>query len=158
MKQLLFIFAFSSILSLNANGQTQKNSSMTNQMKSLSPNLMVNDVNQTIDFYVNVLGFTKLVTVPESGKLDWGMVQNGTVTFMFQETKNLKTEYPQLEKFEKGGGLTFYINVTNVQEVFDSLKGKVKIAKEMHKTFYGATDFAIEDNNGYILTFSQSAN
>lgn len=119
---------------------------------------MVNDVNQTIDFYVSVLGFSKIATVPESGKIDWGMVQNGTVTFMFQETKNIKIEYPQLKKFENGGGLTFYINVINVQEVFDSLKGKVKIVKEMHKTFYGATDFAIEDNNGYILTFSQSAN
>lgn len=156
MKQLLLILAISSVL--NVNGQTQKNNKMTNQMKSLSPNLMVNDVNQTIDFYVNILGFTKLVTVPESGKLDWGMVQNGTVTFMFQETKNIKAEYPLLEKFEKGGGLTFYINVINVQEVFDSLKDKVEIVKEMHKTFYGATDFAIEDINGYILTFSQSAN
>lgn len=131
---------------------------MTNQFKSLSPNLMVTDVNLTLDFYVNVLGFAKIATVPDSGKLDWAMVQNGALTFMFQEKKNIKTEYSQLEKFEQGGGLTFYINVTNVQELYESIKGKVKIAKEMHKTFYGATDFAIEDNNGYILTFSQSAN
>jgi lactoylglutathione lyase len=151
MKNLFVISLL--LISLNLNGQT-----MTNQMKSLSPNLMVNDVTETLDFYINVLGFVKIATVPESGKLDWGMVQNGTVTFMFQESKNIKTEYPQLEKFQHGGGLTFYINVTNVQQVFDSVKGKVKIAKEMHKTFYGATDFAIEDNNGYIITFSQSAN
>lgn len=127
-------------------------------MKSLSPNLMVNNVNETVDFYVNVLGFSKIVTVPDSGKLDWAMVQNGSVTFMFQEIENIKSEYPQLKNFEQGGGLTFYINIINVQELFDNIKGKVKIAKEMHKTFYGATDFAIEDNNGYILTFSQSAN
>lgn len=131
---------------------------MINQMQSLSPNLMVADVNATVDFYVNTLGFAKLATVPDSGKLDWAMVQNGTVTFMFQESKNLKTEYPQLEKFHQGGGLTFYINVADVERVFDSLKGKVKMAKDLHKTFYGATEFAIEDNNGYVLTFSQSAN
>lgn len=151
MKNLIVISLL--LISLNSNGQT-----MTNQMKSLSPNLMVNDVTETLDFYINVLGFVKIATVPETGKLDWGMVQNGTVTFMFQESKNIKTEYPQLETFQKGGGLTFYINVANVQQVFESVKGKVKIAKELHKTFYGATDFAIEDNNGYILTFSQSAN
>jgi lactoylglutathione lyase len=151
MKNLIVISLV--LISLNLNGQT-----MTNQMKSLSPNLMVNDVTETLEFYINVLGFVKIATVPESGKLDWGMVQNGTVTFMFQESKNIKTEYPQLEKFQQGGGLTFYIHVTNVQQVFESVKGKVKITKEIHKTFYGATDFAIEDNNGYILTFSQSAN
>jgi hypothetical protein len=31
------------------------------------------------------------------------------------------------------------------------------MAKEMHKTFYGSTDFSIEDCHGYILTFSQEA-
>jgi lactoylglutathione lyase len=156
MKYLLLVFAIS--CSLFTNGQTTNKVKMTNQMKSLSPNLMVNNVNETLDFYVTILGFTKVVTVPDTGKLDWAMVQSGAVTFMFQEKENIKTEYPQLKKFEQGGGLTFYINVTNVQELFDSLKGKVKIAKEMHKTFYGATDFAIEDLNGYILTFSQGAN
>ncbi len=130
---------------------------MTNQFTSLSPNLMVDNVNETLDFYVSVLGFNKIVTVPETGKLDWAMVQSGSIAFMFQEKENIKAEYPQLKEFENGGGLTFYINVMNVHELFENLKGKVKIAKEMHTTFYGATDFAIEDNNGYILTFSQSA-
>ena len=130
---------------------------MINELKSMSPNLMVDDVNSTLDFYVTILGFVKIMTVPETGKLDWAMVQNGAVTLMFQEKKNLKKEYPQLEKFEKGGGITFYISVTNLQEFFNSIKDKVNFVKEMHKTFYGATEFAIEDNNGYILTFSQIA-
>ena len=125
-------------------------------MKSLAPNLMVKNVNETLDFYTTILGFSKIATVPDSGKFDWAMVQNGVVMFMFQEKENIKIEYPQLEKFEQGGGLTFYISVTNVQELFNNLEGKVKIVKEMHKTFYGATEFAIEDNNSYILTFSQN--
>ena len=131
---------------------------MENEMKSLSPNLMVNDVSQTLEFYIKTLGFKKVMTVPDSGNLVWAMVQSGAITFMFQEKKNIKEEYPQLAQFEQGGGLSFYINVTNVQELYDNIKGKVKIVKELYKTFYGSTDFAIEDNNGYILTFSQSAN
>ena len=66
-------------------------------------------------------------------------------------------EYPQLEKYLIGGFLTFYINVTDIQKHYDNLKDKATIAKDLHTTFYGATDFAIEDCNGYILTFSQSA-
>jgi uncharacterized glyoxalase superfamily protein PhnB len=127
-------------------------------MKSLSPNLMVNNVNETIDFYVNVLGFKKIMSVPESGNLVWAMVQSGAITFMFQEEKSIKDEYPQLNKFEIGGGITFYINVTNVIDLYANLKGNATIIKEIYKTFYGSTDFAIEDINGYILTFSQSAN
>jgi uncharacterized glyoxalase superfamily protein PhnB len=127
-------------------------------MKSLSPNLIVNNVNETIDFYVNVLGFKKIMSVPESGNLVWAMVQSGAITFMFQEEKSIKDEYPQLNKFEIGGGITFYINVTNVIDLYANLKGNATIIKEIYKTFYGSTDFAIEDINGYILTFSQSAN
>lgn len=131
---------------------------MENEMKSLSPNLMVSNVNQTLDFYIDRLGFRKIMTVPDSGNYVWAMVQSGAITFMFQEKHNIKEEYPELAQFDKGGGLTFYINVTNVQELYNNLNGKVKIVKELHKTFYGSTDFAMEDNNGYILTFSQNAN
>jgi uncharacterized glyoxalase superfamily protein PhnB len=74
---------------------------------------------------------------------------------MFQEEKSIKEEYPQLNQFAQGGGLTFYLHVTDIHKLYDQLKGKVTIAKEMHQTFYGSTDFAIEDCNGYILTFSQ---
>ena len=147
------------VLVQTVTGQAIKGTiTMENEMKSLSPNLMVNDVSQTLEFYIKTLGFKKVMTVPDSGNLVWAMVQSGAITFMFQEKKNIKEEYPQLAQFEKGGGLSFYINVTNVQELYDNIKGKVKIVKELYKTFYGSTDFAIEDNNGYILTFSQSAN
>jgi hypothetical protein len=29
------------------------------------------------------------------------------------------------------------------------------VIKGLEKTFYGATEFSIEDNNGYLLTFFQ---
>ena len=64
-------------------------------------------------------------------------------------------DLPQLAKFPQGGGLTFYIHVSDIHGLYKKLNGKVTIAKEMHETFYGSTDFAIEDCNGYILTFSQ---
>jgi hypothetical protein len=47
--------------------------------------------------------------------------------------------------------------IKNGENVIWQIKNKVTIAKELHKTFYGSTDFAIEDCNGYILTFSQQA-
>ena len=43
-------------------------------LNSLTPNLMVNDVEETIEYYTDILGFTLLMTVPETGKLDWAMV------------------------------------------------------------------------------------
>ena len=123
--------------------------------KSLAPNLMVKDVNKTVDFYKNILGFTVVATVPDEGEWVFAIVQSGSAILMFQEEKSIKEEYPQLAKFEQGGGITLYICVENVSLLYEQLKSKTSIAKELHKTFYGATEFAIEDCNGYILTFSQ---
>lgn len=127
------------------------------ELKDLTPNLMVKDVKATIDFYKNILGFNVFATVPEDAesKLVFAIVQSGKVMLMFQEEESIKGEYPQLNGFARGGGLTFYLHVTDIHALYEQLKGKVTIAKELHKTFYGSTDFAIEDCNGYILTFSQ---
>ncbi|GHU22766.1 bleomycin resistance family protein [Spirochaetia bacterium] len=123
--------------------------------KDLMPNLMVKDVGKTVDFYKNVLGFNVLATVPENGPFVFAMVNANSVIISFQEEKSIKEEYPQLENFSQGGCLTLYIHVTNVNKLYEKVKGKAKIAKEVHKTPQGSTDFAIEDCNGYILTFAQ---
>jgi len=125
------------------------------EYKNLMPNLMVKDVSKTIDFYTKVLGFNVLATVPEKSPFVFAMANANGIIVSFQEEKNIKEEYPQLSSFPQGGGLTLYIHVTDVNELFEKVNGKAKIAKELHKTFYGSTDFAIEDCNGYILTFSQ---
>ncbi|MCL2592003.1 MAG: VOC family protein [Defluviitaleaceae bacterium] len=127
------------------------------EFKSLMPNLMVKDVGKTIEFYKNILGFNVLGTVPENGPFVFAIVNANNVTISFQEEKSIKEEYAQLNKFASaGGGFTLYINVTDVNGLFEKVKEKATIAKEMHKTFYGSTDFSIEDCNGYILTFSQA--
>lgn len=129
------------------------------EAKSLSPNLMVKNVQQTVDFYQDLLGFKLISSVPSEkgdGSLQWAMVQAGGVTLMFQEEMNLRAEYPTLKTQATGGGFTLYLTVTGVEDVYQRAKLKTTILKEPHKTFYGATEFAIQDNNGCILTLAGS--
>ncbi|GHV58983.1 hypothetical protein FACS1894103_1470 [Campylobacterota bacterium] len=60
-----------------------------------------------------------------------------------------------MENYPQGGSLTLYLHVTDINGLYERVKGRAKIAKEVHKTPQGSTDFAIEDCNGYILTFAQ---
>ena len=46
---------------------------MTVALKKLTPNLMVEHVNDTVTFYKDVLGFTLLASVPEEGEFNWAM-------------------------------------------------------------------------------------
>ncbi|MBS1488449.1 MAG: glyoxalase [Bacteroidetes bacterium] len=125
-------------------------------MENLSPNIFVHNIDATISFY-NLLGFEKIASVPETGNYDWVMMANESVTIMFQTFDSLGNNLPQISR-ASGGSLLFYIKVKKITEFFNQLKGKVTVVAELNKTFYGATEFSILDNNGYVLTFAEDEN
>jgi uncharacterized glyoxalase superfamily protein PhnB len=122
-------------------------------MLSVSPNIFVKDIKKSIEFY-KILGFNTIAKVPEEGDPFWIMMSAGNITFMFQTFESLGNELPQISR-NNGGSLLLYIQITGIRQFFDQIKDKVTIVKQLEKTFYGATEFSIEDNNGYILTFAE---
>jgi uncharacterized glyoxalase superfamily protein PhnB len=123
-------------------------------MDSLSPNIFVKDINQTIAFY-RQLGFQLIMSVPEDGQnMVWAMMISGNVTIMFQTFESLGDELPQVSR-KDGGSLLLYIKLKDIINFFEALKDKVTVIKGLEKTFYGATEFSILDNNNYMLTFAE---
>jgi len=123
-------------------------------METLSPNIFVSNMPETIAFY-KMLGFNVTMSVPENGDdLVWVMMVNGSVTIMFQTYESLGESLPEIQR-KDGGSLLLYINLKNIRELFDSIKDKVKVLAGLDVTFYGATEFSILDNNNYVLTFAE---
>ncbi|MDR2913493.1 MAG: VOC family protein [Tannerella sp.] len=125
------------------------------EYQSLSPNIGVRSVNETVRFYTEVLGFGLIMSVPETGDLAWAMVGSGGAVIMFQEIRNLQDEYPQLPGEPLNAAITFYVKMKNMHVLYEKLKGTEYLARELHQTFYGADEFAVFDNNGYILTVTE---
>ena len=122
-------------------------------MENISPNIFVKDMNQTIEFY-KILGFEVLMTVPETGNFDWAMMKNGNVNFMFQTFASIGDTLPDIRRNE-GGSLLLYIQLKNIRTFYENIKNKVTIVSGLEKAFYGATEFSVKDNNGYVLTFAE---
>ncbi len=122
-------------------------------MNSVSPNIFVKDIYATVDFYKQ-LGFSVVASVPEQGDLVWVMMTSGNISFMFQTFESLGDELPTISR-DNGGSLLLYIQTTEIRKFFDQIKDRVKVLKGLYKTFYGATEFSIEDNNAYVLTFAE---
>ncbi len=123
--------------------------------KTITINIMVKNVRDTIEFYEEKLGFKKVLSVPEDGdELNFAILNKDDISIMFQEQKNLLEEYPTLKRDEILPTFTLFITVKDVGKLYQELKDKVKIASTLHKTFYGKEEFAIFDNNGNILTIS----
>lgn len=122
-------------------------------MDSISPNIFVKDINKTIEFYKQ-LGFSVVTTVPEQGDIVWAMMTCGNITFMFQTFDSLGSEFPAITR-QDGGSLLLYIQTKGIRKLHDQIKDKVNVVKGLEKAFYGATEFSIQDINGYILTFAE---
>lgn len=123
-------------------------------METLAPNIFVKDMKATIAFY-KTLGFKTTMSVPESGdELVWAMMVNGGVTVMFQTFASLGNDLPEISRTD-GGSLLLYINLKDIRNFFEDIKDKVTVLKGLETTFYGATEFSVKDNNGYVLTFAE---
>lgn len=122
---------------------------------NITPNLMVEDVNKTVKFYEEVLGFKCDQTVPESGQYEWASVKSGDVEIMLQARDSLSADFPTFQELPTGGTLTFYIRMQDIQILYEQARQQVEFTQELKETFYGMREFSIKDPNGYILVFAE---
>ncbi|MCI0553903.1 MAG: VOC family protein [Anaerolineae bacterium] len=126
-------------------------------MQSMTPNLIVHDVNKTVEYYREILGFKQEMSVPDSGKLDWAMMKHGTIEIMFQTLLSIEKDVPALKGVQPGGACTLFVQVADVKKLHATIKEKVDIIVDLNTTFYGMDEFTIKDLNGYFLTFATPA-
>ena len=126
-------------------------------LKKLTPNLMVENVAETLAFYRARLGFEVVTTLPEQEPFDFAIVKRDGVELMFQSRPSLSENVPALTGSPIGASQTFYIEVTGIRDLYESLREKVEIVVDFHTTFYGTQEFYFRDINGYILSFSETA-
>lgn len=123
-------------------------------METVSPNIYVHNIDETISFY-KLLGFEIGATVPDAaGKLIFVLMVNGAVTFMFQTFESIAGTLPAVSR-TNGGSLLLYVKMKGIRQFYEEIKNKVSVNSSIEKTFYGATEFSIVDNNNYLLTFAE---
>jgi lactoylglutathione lyase len=127
------------------------------QIKKLTPNLVVRNVEASLKFYREMLGLEKAMSVPDESPYVFAAVSNGTVEIFFNDQKTVAAEYPNLAA-TIGGSLTLYMEVDSLQDVLDRVqKAGTKISMPVTEQFYGMREFAFEDGDGYTITIAQRA-
>jgi uncharacterized glyoxalase superfamily protein PhnB len=128
---------------------------MAYDLQKLTPNLIVSDVQRSIDFYRDVLEFTVSQTVPDQGPFVFAMLTRGGVEVFLNAPEPARAEYPALAARDKGGSLTLYMNVTGIRQAYEQLKDRVPVVMPLEKKWYGVTEFAFTDPDGYVITFAE---
>lgn len=136
------------------------------KISKLTPNLEVRDVKSTVTFYQAVLGFTLVMAVPstqdaidESFRSDkeyvYALVKKDGIELMFQQTDSFKQDVELARGLPIGASVSFYMEVSRLDDFFISIKDKVDVLTAPKKAWYGMREFYLKDTNGYILGFAE---
>lgn len=115
-------------------------------LTGLRPILWTNEMEETIDFYTTILGFTCGERNDDWG---WAALQKDGVEIMIARP-NAHTPF---DKPVFTG--SFYLNTDHVDEWWEDLKGKTRVCYAIENFDWGMREFAVYDNNGYLLQFGQ---
>ena len=110
----------------------------------LIPELVVSNINNSKDFYVNMLGF-KVEYEREENKFIF--ISLGNIKLMLEEGS--KEELSQM-KYPFGKGINFTFGVDNIDELYS----KFKIKKNLLKRDIEIREFRVNDEIIYVKEFS----
>ena len=65
---------------------------------------------------------------------------------------------PQFAGRALGGGNTMFIEIEGIDAYHDAIKPRVTIVMPLVTQWYGMREFAIEDPDGYVITFAEPVN
>ena len=124
--------------------------------QKLTPNLVVNDVEASLNFYQTVLSFERGMTVPEQAPYVFASVTSGSVEIFFNDKKAVGEDYPPLAAGKIGGTLTLFLEVEGIEDVLSRVeKSAARVVMPLKNQFYGMREFAFEDPEGWIVTIAE---
>lgn len=128
---------------------------MPSQITKLTPNLIVSNVERSAAFYRDVLGFTVQMTVPDAPPFAFAIMTSGPVEVFLNAPEAAFEEYPAFKTMPLGGTLTLFMEVTEIEAEYARLAPLVNVVMPFEKKWYGMTEFAFLDPDGYIITYAQ---
>jgi uncharacterized glyoxalase superfamily protein PhnB len=118
------------------------------QFRRVIPVLKVNDLQHSIDYYTQTLGFSVCWRAPNDGGGENCWLDLGETSLMLSTGSHL------------GGTPSFtgtlYIDMDGVEEFYEEVKDRVELVWPLDVMDYGTREFGVRDPNGYILAFSEA--
>ena len=123
----------------------------TNLGHRVLPCLLVSDMRESLEFYLEKLGFTQTGDYPiESEPIRTEVRRDDVAIVLYSEARRGEDKAPAFT-----GGL--YIFPESVDRLADDLRDRVAFAWGPENTEAGLREFAIRDPDGYTLIFAQPA-
>jgi uncharacterized glyoxalase superfamily protein PhnB len=148
-------FRFSSFFAIAYTQAKPKEETNPMNVKKITPVLLVNEIEPVLPFWIDRLGFTKTIEVPDGSKLAFVAFQKGSTEVMYQTYASVEQDAPPVMAGAARKGPTYlYLEVDNLDAVLAAMKDVCKVISE-RTAFYGMREFAVQDPAGHFITFAQ---
>jgi uncharacterized glyoxalase superfamily protein PhnB len=131
------------------------------KFNDVTPNLIVSNVERSMAFYRDVLGFSVTATVPEpDGPFAFAWMQRDGVGVFLNSHESIE-DHANLASRTIGGTATLFITIEaddvkgGIDALFASISPRAKVMMALKDQFYGMREFGIEDPDGYVIFFAQ---
>jgi catechol 2,3-dioxygenase-like lactoylglutathione lyase family enzyme len=119
--------------------------------RRILPCLLVRDMRETLEFYIEQLGFVQTGYYPiESDPIRTEVRRDDVAIIFFSDSPRAAADAPACTG-------AFYIFPESIDRLAAELRGKVPFEWGPHETEFGLREFAIRDPNGYLLVFAEPA-
>lgn len=131
------------------------------KFSDVTPNLIVANVDRSLAFYRDVLGFSLVTTVPDAAPFAFAWLQRDGVNVFLNSVHAVREDNPNLASRPIGGTATLYIVIEaesaadGVDALFAAIGSRARVVMGLKDQFYGLREFGIEDPDGYVVFFGQ---
>lgn len=119
----------------------------------ITPNLFVDEIEKSLPFWIDRLGFKQTVEVPEGDRLGFVILEKDGAGVMLQTWKSLEKDAPGLLPKERVTGAALFVEVTDFADIRRCLQGADIVLPE-RVTWYGMREIGVREPGGHILVFA----
>lgn len=115
--------------------------------------LIVDQIERSLPFWVERMGFTKTVEVPEGDQLGFVIVVRDGAELMLQTVGSVLKDAPQFAPKSQSNNVGLFIEVEDFDDVLRRLSG-YPVALEERVTFYGMREIGVFEPGGHSVIFA----
>jgi uncharacterized glyoxalase superfamily protein PhnB len=118
----------------------------------ITPLIYVPEIEPSLKFWVDRLGFTKTVEVPEGNKLGFVILVKGNAELMIQSTASIEKDNSAMAQYARPAAC-LYIEVSDFDDLLKRVDG-APVEVPVRTTFYGMKEIGVLEPGSNIVLFA----
>lgn len=115
--------------------------------------LIVDEIEKSLPFWVERMGFEKTVEVPEGDRLGFVILVRNGAEIMLQSVESVRKDAPQFVPKPGSPAASLFVEVDDFADALERLEG-YPVALPDRTTFYGMREIGVRAPDGSVVIFA----